>query len=141
MATAIRDGVRAEAYTLTTAGPAVQLLAEVDAETADGIRFVRIGIADSEGEIVADADRLVTVELDGEAKLLAVGSGNPAPADSYVSRQHTSFDGHALAVIQLVGGAHVEVTISADRLRAARLSLTADDVEILDSEKSLSAAG
>ncbi|KQR50794.1 glycoside hydrolase [Leifsonia sp. Leaf336] len=141
VATAIRNGIRAESYTLTTAGPAVQLLAEVDAETADGIRFVRIGLADGDGRIVSDADRPVTVELEGEAKLLAVGSGNPAPADSYVSRQHTSFDGHALAVVQLAGDEHVDVTITAYGLTAARLSLSADGVEFLDRERSLSAAG
>ena len=140
VATAIRNGVRAESHTLFTAGPAVQLLAGVDAETADGIRFVRIGIADSDGRIVSGADRLVTVELEGEGRLVAVGSGNPAPADSYVSAQHTSFDGRALAVVQVARDATVGVTISADGLTAARLSLTAGEMEILDSEKSLSAA-
>jgi hypothetical protein len=113
-ATAIRQGVRAETHSLSTAGAATQLETRVENGSSGELVFIEIALTDADGRVNTSADGIIEVSVDGDAVLAAVGSGNPAPTDTYDGPAHQTFDGLALAVVRRTGPGAVTVTISAD---------------------------
>jgi beta-galactosidase len=114
-ATAIRDGQRGESYSLETATGTHRLnvSAESFGATERDLSFVSIELNDAEGRLVTGHDRTVTVRVNGEAELIALGSANPAPNESYFDDRHETFDGRALAVVRRTGDGDVHVTVEA----------------------------
>ncbi|MDQ0691298.1 glycoside hydrolase family 2 TIM barrel-domain containing protein [Arthrobacter sp. W4I7] len=62
--------------------------------------FVELRLADAEGTTSIGIDRELTIEVEGEARLLAFGSADPAPAGGYAGRTTMTFDGRALAILR-----------------------------------------
>ena len=89
---------------LKTAGkPAsLRLTAETDCLKADGasLCYVHAEIIDAEGNVVPDADTLMTAQATGAAELLGFGSGNPITDENYTKGRFTSYQGRALAVLR-----------------------------------------
>ncbi|MFJ2503522.1 glycoside hydrolase family 2 TIM barrel-domain containing protein [Microbacterium sp. NPDC087592] len=113
-ATAIRQGVRAEAFSLSSAGDATHLVTRVENGPSGELAFIEIAVTDADGRVDTGADRLIDVRVDGDGVLAAVGSGDPAPTDTYDGPTHQTFDGLALAVVRRTGPGVVTVTVSAD---------------------------
>ncbi len=104
-ATAIRQGVRAESFSLSSAGAATQLVTRVENGPSGELAFIEIAVTDADGRVDTGADRLIDVRVDGDGMLAAVGSGDPAPTDTYDGPTHQTFDGLALAVVRRTGPA------------------------------------
>lgn len=88
---------------LRTAGPA-RLTASADrtelvADDAD-LAFVAIELRDADGVLVADADREVSVDVEGAGALVGMCSANPSTAERFDASTWRTFDGRALAVIR-----------------------------------------
>lgn len=129
-ATAIRRGERAETFSLTSAGDAARLATRVEHGSAGELVFIEIAVVDADGRVDTGADRLIDVRVNGAAVLAAVGSGNPAPADTYDGPEHQTFDGAALAVVRRTGPGAVTVTVSSgDQIAPATVVL--EDVDRL----------
>ena len=117
VAVAYRDGVPAERHALRTpiGSPELVVAAEADASPAgpSDLIFVPVALADDSGNVFTDADRIVTVEVSGDGVLQALGSGNPAPEQTYSTGSHRTFDGRALAIIRPTGAGPITVQVRA----------------------------
>ena len=60
--------------------------------------YVNVAIADEKGIVESNADRKVTVCVEG-GKLLGFGSADPRTEESYLDGSFTTFQGHAQAVV------------------------------------------
>ena len=65
---------------------------------AGGIAYVAVNIAGTNGEVEANADGAVTVEVEN-GTLLGFGSARPATTESFLSGTYTTYRGRALAVV------------------------------------------
>ncbi|MBE0592272.1 MAG: DUF4982 domain-containing protein, partial [Gemmatimonadales bacterium] len=112
-----------------TAGPAASLRVTVDrAEIRAGIRdvaHVEVEVVDADGVVVPMSDDLVRFTVEGAARLLAVGNGDPADHNSYQAGKRRAFHGLLLAMIQSTDetGA-VRVMARADGLEPASVEIT-----------------
>jgi hypothetical protein len=77
------------------------------------LTYVDITLQDSGGTLFLGVDRSVTVRVEGPAVLAGFGSAAPASEESFVDDVHTTFDGHALAVVRPTGPGIITVTASA----------------------------
>ena len=65
---------------------------------AGGIAYVSIDICDKTGCVESNADERICVEVEGGV-LLAFGSANPAPTESFLKGAYTTYRGRALAIV------------------------------------------
>jgi len=75
-AAGFRDGRQVQETLVATTGPASRLLLE--AELVDGIVIATVKAVDSQGRVVPGAANSVRFEVEGEAKILGVGNGDPS---------------------------------------------------------------
>lgn len=107
-AIAFRAGVEIAEYTATTTGPAVALGLEIDPTApasfvlADGkLAFpVTVFAIDAHGMRVPTADNAVSFSLDGEARILGIGNGDPTSHELDQSPSRRLFQGLAQVVLQ-----------------------------------------
>jgi beta-galactosidase len=110
---------------LRTSGPAARLSVspeanEVCADPA-ALVFVPISVVDAAGDLVPDASLPLTVEVEGEARLCALGSGDPADVESLSDATTRTFRGRALAILRATGkSGSVRLRVSAPGLPSAR---------------------
>lgn len=111
--------------TLRTAGE-VGLAASVEQSEipVDGLGFVAISLADADGVVATEADRLVTVTVTGDAELVGLGTGRIRSEESFAGPSVTTHDGRALAIVRPTGPGTTIVTVAADGLAPASASLT-----------------
>jgi hypothetical protein len=125
VAIARNGGAEVGRATLRTAGEVGLVAAAEESElSADGIGFVRISLADADGVVATDADRLVTVTVDGDAELVGLGTGRTRTEESFAGPSVTTFDGRALAIVRPTGPGEATITVSSDRLAPAVVSVT-----------------
>lgn len=100
-------GKRLEICRLKTAGDGIRLNVQpeetyVEAD-ADKIVFVPVTLTDAEGTLRVMTDQKITVQVDGEGKLLALGSGRPETTERFDGSSYTAWHGSVLAIIRLSG--------------------------------------
>ncbi|MFI5187681.1 MAG: beta-galactosidase GalB [Chitinophagales bacterium] len=87
-----------------TAGTPAKIIVSADRNTihADGkdLSFVTARIVDKDGNLVPDADNLITFTKTGEGKIAATDNGSETDLESFKVPQHKAFNGLCLAVIQ-----------------------------------------
>ncbi len=66
-------------------------------------RSSRSSLTDAAGTTVVDADRVVTVSIDGPAVLAGIGTGRARTEESFGASEVTTYDGRALAVVRPTG--------------------------------------
>ncbi|HIY00246.1 MAG TPA: DUF4982 domain-containing protein [Candidatus Blautia faecipullorum] len=104
---------------LQTAGEAVKLLAETSRTKlpADGesLAFVKIRLADQDGNINRQERKTVSVKTDGNVVLQGFGSADPSCEGSYQSDTWQTYDGTLMAVIKAgKTSGEAKVTFTAD---------------------------
>ena len=62
--------------------------------------YLPIHITDGQGIIVTQEDRELELKIEGDAELVAFGSGNPKPKDNFITERAKTFEGRALAIIR-----------------------------------------
>jgi len=124
-----RNGEVVATTEVRTAGPAASLRLRVDrAEIRAGIRdvaHVEVAVVDTGGVVVPTSDDLVRFTVEGVARLLAVGNGDPRDHGSSQARERRAFHGLLLAMIQSGDkSGKVRVTAAADGMAPASIEIT-----------------
>ena len=135
VATGYKNGRRILTETIETTKPAARVVLRTDRQTisADNrdVAVVTVEIQDAKGRIVPDACPLLTFSLEGDARIIGVGNGDPAylgadhPQDLNCKEfQIPAFNGLAQVLIQsgLVPSSNV-LSCSADYLKSGRLQI------------------
>jgi beta-galactosidase len=112
-----------------TAGPAAALRLSADrAEILSEIRdvaHVEVRVVDAAGIVVPTSSHLVQFTVDGPARILAVGNGDPTDHSPYQASERRAFHGMLLAMIQSASRAGtVRVTARAEGLESAFIDIT-----------------
>ena len=121
-----RDGSACAVAEVRTAGAAaaIQLTADRDTVTSapGDVALVRLEIVDSAGTVVPAADDLMHVTVAG-GSIVALDNADMRDHDPYRSDSRRAFNGRALAILRAAGPGVLRVTVSADGLRDASVSL------------------
>jgi beta-galactosidase len=123
-----REGRVVVTTEVRTAGEPAALRVRADrGEIRSGIRdvaHVEVEVVDASGVIVPLADDLVRFTVEGPARLLAVGNGDPADHSSYQASERRAFHGLLLAMIQSTDKTgKVRVTARAEGLAPASVEV------------------
>ena len=105
-----------------TAGKASMLLASVDYAGED-LSFVTVDVADREGNLVPDADHLLTFSVKGPAQLVATDAGDPTSHVPFYSPSLPAFHGKASVIVRRTGEGPITVVCSAKGLKKAAIGL------------------
>jgi beta-galactosidase len=124
-----RNGEVVVTQEVRTAGSAAALRLSVDrSEIRAGIRdvaHVEVAVVDADGVVVPTANDLVRFTVEGPARLLAVGNGDPTDHSPYQAQERRAFHGLLLAMIQSTNEAGVvQVRAQADGLEPASMEIT-----------------
>jgi beta-galactosidase len=111
-----------------TAGAPAAVRVSVDRDTIRAgerdVAHVTVEVVDHAGVVVPDADAMIEVSVDGPARVLAVGNGDPADHTPYGIPRRRAFHGRALAFLQSTDDVgQVRVGVSAEGLGEASLHL------------------
>ena len=117
-------------YEVASAGDVAKIEAAPDrnvirADDTD-IAFVEIALKDENGLLNANADRKISVAVEGPAVLQGLGSGNPCCEENFFDSSYTTFFGHALAAVRPTGAGEIKVTVSCEGLADAVVVVTAE---------------
>lgn len=128
VAVGLQSGRDVERCTLRTAAAPQQLRLTADRATlrADGqdLAYLAIEGLDDRDELNPEATPVVTVAVTGAGTLAALGSGDPATLESYLSPRRALFQGRALAIVRTGRTAgDITVRVSAPGLAPATVSL------------------
>lgn len=115
--------------TIRTAGaPAkIELLADRAAIHADGkdLSYITIKVTDQDGNVVPDADNLVSIDIKGAAKLAGMDNGSETDLQSFGDSNRRVFHGLAVAIVRAGSGAGaVSIKATAEGLQPASIVLT-----------------
>jgi beta-galactosidase len=124
-----RNGKAVCEYSLHTAGKAerIELLSDTKQLAADGrdIAHIEFRIVDAKGILVPDAQVAVTFEVQGPAKIIGVGNGNPNGHESHQSSTHSSWQGRGLLILQSTKQpGEVSLKASAPALKSDSIKIT-----------------
>jgi beta-galactosidase len=113
-----------------TAGPAAALRLTADRTRLDSksgdVAVIRVEVVDKAGHVVPRGDALVHFALEGPARLIGVGNGDPNSHEPDQASQRRAFNGLAQAIVQTDGTAGpVRLMASAQGLNAGAAALTA----------------
>lgn len=136
VATGYKNGKRLLTQTIETTKPASRLAVKADRQTiaADGrdVAVVSLEVQDAKGRLVPDACPTITIRLEGDARILGAGNGDPA----YLGEDHPkarncrefsipAFNGLAQVLVQSsTSPSAIVVKCASDGLQQATLSLT-----------------
>jgi beta-galactosidase len=102
----------------------IRVLVDKEALTADGtdLIFVEIGMVDSEGHSVENANNRVSVKVTGEGRLLGLDNGDSTDFDAYKGLSRRLFSGKLMAIIgatSVPGKIKIEVSSEGMQTKAA----------------------
>ena len=82
---------------------------------SDGVdlAFITVRIEDAMGQLAPRTLSLLDFEISGPGKILAIGNGDPTNHESFQAKQHKTFNGLCLVIIQSVKGLPGKITLSA----------------------------
>jgi len=101
---------------------------------ADGqdLAFLTIDITDNQGNLKVLADRKVSVTVTGPGTLQGFGSARPFTEESFTDGEHTTYYGHALAVIRAgVQAGTVQVIVSAESCETQVLTIRVEEPVVM----------
>lgn len=118
------DGKTHEAtLTSATGQPQLQAQAEKESYKPGELMFVNIDIVGDNGQVIANADRELKVEVEG-AQLLGFGSGEPCTQSSFLSGTYPSYQGQAQAVLKAKKAGTVTLKVSGEGLTEKTMQIT-----------------
>ena len=112
----------------TSKAPAkIKLTADREKICQNGdLSYVTVEITDCDGKTVTNAINTVSFSVEGEGKLLAVGSANPKTEEMYVGNTHSAYDGKLMAVVKSTGQGTIKLTAISDGLEKAEICISAE---------------
>ena len=136
VATGYKNGKRILVETIETTKPASQIVLKTDRQTitADGrdVAVVTVELQDNKGRNVPDACPMLSFRLEGDARIIGVGNGDPAylgndhPQDiNCKSFQIPAFNGLAQIIIQSSKSpSALTLSASAEGMKTGQIQLT-----------------
>ncbi|GAB4021432.1 beta-galactosidase GalB [Spirosoma migulaei] len=123
-----KDGKPVLTRTISTAGKAakIQLIADRNTLKADGkdLSFITVNIVDEQGNLVPDANHLITFAIVGEGTIAGVDNGYQASLEPFKASYRKAYNGKCLAIIQSTEKAgKVTVKARAEGLHEAEVEL------------------
>lgn len=103
---------------VSAARPEITLRPEQTEVPKGGVVFVPVLLADRKGRVESNADRTVTVTVEG-GELLGFGSANPRTEERFDSGTYTTYYGRALAAVRAGGQEQLTVTATDGVSRAS----------------------
>ncbi len=101
------NGNEIERKVLSTTGEPFQLVLIPERKTIDAnrqeITYINIEITDKEGQVIPFDSSIVELNVEGEAELIAAGSGNPKFNGSLQDNKLRLFNGKGIAIIRSNG--------------------------------------
>ncbi len=113
---------------IKTAGKPAKIILTADRSLikadANDLSFITATIVDADGNIVPDANNLISFSTKGEAEVIATDNGLQTSMESFKSNQHKAFNGLCLSVVQSkeIKG-KVLITATAAGLQSATISI------------------
>ncbi len=104
-----------------TAGKASMLSASIDFE-GEELVYVTIDVLDKTGNIVPDADPLLSFGLQGPAEIIGTDAGDPTSHVPFYSKELPAFHGKASAIVRRTGQGPVTLTCTSKGLKTARIT-------------------
>ena len=98
--------------------------------SASDLAFVAIELRDADGNLGNDVDRPVTVEIEGEGTLQALGSARPSTEERFDSETCTTFDGRAFAVVRPTGPGLISVSVTSEGLSSQTIQLLVEQEDV-----------
>jgi len=113
---------------IQTTGKAVALRVSADtsAISADSkdVALVHVDIIDAQGNIVPDADNLVSFTISGTGKILGVDNGDPRDDTAFKQTSRKAFNGRVYTVVQADGKpGGINLTVQAEGLKPASVTI------------------
>jgi beta-galactosidase len=118
--------VAAMAHETVGAATAVRLVADRRTLRDDGrdLAMVRAELVDAKGRVVPDANAMLSFDVEGPARVIGVGNGDPNCHEPDRAARRSAFHGLAQAIVQSSGGpGTVRVSASAEGLKPGVLAL------------------
>jgi beta-galactosidase len=110
-------GVEVAREDVHTAGKAarVRLVADRNTIHADGddLSFITARVEDADGQLVPDADSLITFKVSGAGSIVAVDNGNAATVEAFHADQRHAFNGLALLIVRSRPGQAGSIRVTA----------------------------
>lgn len=121
-----------QSHRVETAGPAVALKLSADRQQikANGqdIAMIAVSAVDKAGRVVPIANDLVRFDVQGSAKIIGVGNGDPSSHESDKAPFRRLFNGYAMAIVQAeLAAGTIRFSARADGLTTADLSIECVD--------------
>ena len=124
------DGKEVTTDTLRTAGKPAKILLQPDrmslGRTWDDVSHIEIRIVDENGTLVPNASDLVTFQISGPGRLIAVDSGSVISTEPFQATQRKAHQGRCLAIIGANARGNIDLTASADGLPPATVRITGE---------------
>ena len=98
----------------TSGAPAKVLLKPENNTYCKELIYVRVEIADQNGDRVPYADNDIKFACSGAAKIIAVGNGNPVTEESFTADHRKAHEGRALVILKRTGEGSVALTASSN---------------------------
>ncbi len=128
-AVGVKDGQVTLTVEVSTTGDPAALDLSVDRNTISpdrrDVAHATVRILDDAGRTVPVANTEVTLEVEGEGKLIGMDSGDPTSHEDYRSNRRRAFNGLCLAIIQAVDKPErIRLTASSPTLKPASVVIT-----------------
>lgn len=124
------DGRERARTGLRTAGAPVRVAVRPDRGVIRAgdhdLAYVEISLRDASGTLCPQADRPIVVDVEGPARLVALGSGRPSTEEQFAADTWTTFDAQALAIIRPTGAGAITVRVESESLEAATARVVAE---------------
>ena len=122
-------GKVAATYELHTAGRPSKLVLTVDQSAItngwDNVAFVNVLVVDENGNIVPDADNLITFKAEGHGFVAAVDSADSNSHEPYQANQRKAYQGKCLALIKTNAyKGKIKLTAISSNLKSASIEMT-----------------
>ncbi len=127
----------AESFMKTT-GPAAKLTMQADRSkiTADGkdLSFVKVTIADKNGQLVPRSKNLMKFEISGPGEIVAVDNGDATSFEPFQASERKAYNGLALVIVRTKPGQSGEITLRArsEGLEAAEVKIAGELDRVAD---------
>lgn len=92
----------------------ITAIAEESEININEFTYINVSLTDNDGNVHSLCDRKISVKVEGEGRLRAVGSGNPLTEESFLGNSYTTYYGRMQAIVESTGKGEIKVTFSAD---------------------------
>lgn len=123
-AIAYENGVEKSRETVRTTGKPYKVsLKPENNPYAKDLIYVRVEVADQNGDRVPYAENDIKFFCEGDAEIIAVGNGNPITEESFTADHRKAYEGRALVILKRTGNGAISLTAASDEIEGDKVTL------------------